>query len=115
MPLTCLPPPRLPQPPPFDLSAPKLCNATYWTDWPVYTNDEYKLADHVTHPDFLPQMPFQQQSHPPEEPPAEEHPLPPEWETSRDANGPHFCVNHGTRRSTYERPIPVTASVLWQL
>jgi hypothetical protein len=34
-----------------------------WLDWPVYTNDEYKMADHVTYPDFLPQMLLQQQSH----------------------------------------------------
>ena len=36
-----------------------------WLDWPVYTNDEYKLADHVTYPDFLPQMLLQKQSHSP--------------------------------------------------
>jgi hypothetical protein len=40
-------------------------------------------------------------------------PLPPEWETLHDANQPPFYVNHATRRSTFERPIPV--SVLWQL
>ena len=80
-----------------------------WLGWPVYASNAYKLANRVTHPAFPPQTHLQQLSHPA----AEEHPLPPEWETLLDANQPPFYVNHATRRSTFERPIPV--SVLWQL
>ena len=85
-------------------------NLVVWLGWPVCTSNAYKLANRVTHPAFPPQTHLhQQQSHPP----VEKHPMPPEWETLHDANQPPFYVNHATRRSTFERPIPV--SVLWQL
>ena len=48
--------------------------------------------------------PNQQQPHP-----VEHVPLPPEWETLHDAAGRPYYVNHTTRLSTYERPIPMSS------
>lgn len=49
----------------------------------------------------LPMQPQQHQQHP--------GPLPPEWETLFDASGRPYYVNHATRLSTYERPVPISS------
>ena len=82
-----------------------------WLGWPVYTSNAYKQANRVTHVTTLlfhrkrifscSHILRRRSIHC--RPKAALH----------VANQPPFGVNHDTRRSKFERPIPV--SVLWQL